>query len=137
MAFKSIKWRLRIWIACFAMLVNALAPSVSHALAASRGETAWEICRSTDGARAKPVSRELLAAIAAAALEDSATRIDAAMSDCGYCLPHAGSYLLLPDAAPELAVLGGHEVRPFLFYHAPQPLLMLSAAPPRGPPAAV
>ena len=35
-----------LWIACFAILLNALAPSVSHAIAFSRGVPAtWEICR--------------------------------------------------------------------------------------------
>ena len=138
MIFSSTKRRWQIWIACFAILMNALAPSISHALAGARGEPGWEICRSAASLRSnKPVSPVLLAAIAKASLERGTTRADAAMADCGYCLPHAGSDLLLPGAFSGVAILGGHALRPFLFYHAPAPLLMLTAAPPRGPPAIV
>ncbi len=59
----------------------------------------------------------------------------AAMADCGYCLPHGGSVALMPSTITGLGLMGGHALRPFLFYRAPQPLLALSAAPPRGPPA--
>jgi hypothetical protein len=132
---KSMTFRWKIWVACFAVLVNALAPSISHAIAASRGEPGLEICRSGDSL-GKPVSPALLAAIASAALEQDPSAMDAAMADCGYCLSHAGSYLILPDAPFRMALLEGHALRPFLFYHAPAPLPLLTAAPPRGPPAA-
>jgi hypothetical protein len=72
----------------------------------------------------------------AAQLDDQAGGHKAGMmADCGYCVPHGGSVALMPPAAAGLGLLGGHALRPFLFYHAPHPLLALSAAPPRGPPA--
>lgn len=116
-----------IWIACFAVLMNALAPSISHAMAAGGGGPGtWEICRA-DAAPELVVAGELAKKIA----RDKA----APMNDCGYCLPHAGSFALMPSTFTGLGLVGGHALRPFLFYRAPQPLLALSAAPPRGPPA--
>ncbi len=107
---------MKIWIACFAILMNALAPSISHALAASRGAAAGpDICRADTG---QGIPSKL-----------------AAMDHCGYCLPHGGSEGLMAHAITGLGLFSGHELRPFLFYRAPQPLLALSAAPPRGPPA--
>ncbi|MCE3602843.1 DUF2946 domain-containing protein [Massilia sp. P8910] len=131
MKMKSTKWRLQIWIACFAILMNVLAPSISHALAAVRGDAASaDICLTDPSARATPGVQ------AVSLLADQHAHTDAGMmEDCGYCLPHAGSYSLMPNAITGLAILGGHELRPFLFYRAPQPLLALTAAPPRGPPA--
>lgn len=121
---RLIKWRLQIWIACFAILMNALAPSISHALAAAGAMPAVvEIC-TVEGR-------------VAAVLDDAAPLSGmSAMADCAYCLPHGGSDLLTPPAPTALGLSGGHALRPFLFYRAPTPLLVLSAAPPRGPPAA-
>lgn len=133
---KSNKWRLHIWIACLAILMNALAPSISHALAASRGDVVrWDICRSPADANAKPVSPALLAAIAEARLAQDLEQLGAMRGDCAYCLPHAGNDLLLPPSWDGMGLAVMHAARPFLFYHAPQPLAQLSAAQPRGPPA--
>jgi hypothetical protein len=123
MKLTSTSWRMHLWIAIFAILVNALAPSVSHALAAaSDNPAAWEICRAdrsqADFSQDAPAPNDAMA-----------------MDHCGYCLPHAGSTMLMPGMITGLGIFGNHALRPFLFYRAPQPLLALSAAPPRGPPA--
>ena len=117
MMTSSRRWRWQIWIACFAILLNALAPSISHALAAPTPAGA-DIC---SNGKLKPGTPSTLAP----------------MADCAFCLPHAGSELLAPPTAPAVLALEGHALRPYLFYHAPRPLLALSAAPPRGPPALV
>ena len=131
MNMKSTKWRLQIWIACFAILMNVLAPSISHAVAAARaGSPGADICFTDANARTAPAIEAI--AFVADQLDHSEAGM---MRDCGYCLPHAGSYSLMPNQVTGLAILGGHELRPFLFYRAPQPLLALTAAPPRGPPA--
>jgi hypothetical protein len=134
MQSKSTSWRWTIWIACFAVLMNALAPSISHAMAAANGvpET-WEICRTDGSALAAPGEHELV--VVGRLAKKLAQEKAAPMADCGYCLPHAGSFALMPSAVTGLGLMGGHALRPFLFYRAPQPLLALSAAPPRGPPA--
>ncbi|NHZ93756.1 DUF2946 domain-containing protein [Massilia sp. CCM 8733] len=131
MNMKSTKWRLQIWIACLAILMNVLAPSISHALAAVRADSPGaDICFTDASARAAPAVEAI--SFVAAQLDHSEAGM---MQDCGYCLPHAGSYSLMPNQITGMAILGGHELRPFLFYRAPQPLLALTAAPPRGPPA--
>jgi hypothetical protein len=128
---KSITRQLYTWIACFAILVNALAPSISHAMAAFSGDPAtWEICRTDTSATATatPGQPDLVV------VGNGKSTVDK-MAHCGYCLPHGASYALMPAAITGLGIFGGHELRPFLFYRAPRPLLALSAAPPRGPPA--
>ena len=136
MQSKSTSWRWTIWIACFAVLLNALAPSISHAMAARDGIPAvWEICRADNGAPAASEPSDLVV-VGAGSLARKITQDKfSAMDDCGYCLPHAGSQALMPSTITGLGLMGGHALRPFLFYRAPQPLLALSAAPPRGPPA--
>jgi hypothetical protein len=134
MQSKSTSWRWTIWIACFAVLMNALAPSISHAMAAAGAVPAtWEICRTDGNALAAPGQPDLVV-VGALAKKITQTKI-AAMEDCGYCLPHGGSVALMPSTITGLGLMGGHALRPFLFYRAPQPLLALTAAPPRGPPA--
>jgi hypothetical protein len=135
---KSTSWRWTIWIACFAVLMNALAPSISHAMAAMHGVPAtWEICRADSaaaGAALTAAGQPELAAVGALSKKISEGNMTP-MADCGYCLPHAGSLALMPSTITGLGLVKGHALRPFLFYRAPQPLLALSAAPPRGPPA--
>jgi len=137
MQSKSTNWRRTIWIACFAVLINALAPPISHAMAALTGvPTTWEICR-TDGraavAAAVPGQGELVAVGSLAKkISEKSTIL---MADCGYCLPHGGSVALTPSTITGLGLMKSDALRPFLFYRAPQPLLALSAAPARGPPA--
>jgi hypothetical protein len=137
MQSKSATRPLYIWIACLALLMNALAPSISHALATVRGAAAtWEICRTNGPSVSAAGQADLVVAGASAALAKKVAPSKAdTMADCGYCLPHGGSYGLMPTAMTGLGLFGAHQLRPFLFYRAPQPLLALAAAPPRGPPA--
>jgi hypothetical protein len=130
-------------MACFAILLNALAPTISHAMtAANRAPATWEICRapgSTSHVAQLDGMRQLLAV---GKLNKHLTPALAgqhqsmAMADCAYCLPHAGHVAILPTAFTGVPVLDGRALRPYLFYRAPAPLLALSAAPARGPPAA-
>ncbi|MDB5906471.1 MAG: hypothetical protein JWP34_585 [Massilia sp.] len=134
MQSKSTTWRWTIWIACFAVLMNALAPSISHAMAARDNWPATrEICRA-DGSTLGVEGQPDLVAVSQLANKIAHHKV-ASMEDCGYCLPHGGSFALMPSTITGLGLMGGHALRPFLFYRAPQPLLALSAAPPRGPPA--
>lgn len=132
---------LHVWIACCAILLNALAPAVSHALALADGRhagPAWEICRN-DGTRL--TGHGVLDEATFLALTDRGRPApppgdDAAapMADCGYCLAHAGALGLPPAAALPLPFAAMPAARPFLFYHAPRPLETWVAAHPRGPP---
>ena len=118
--------RLRfVWLALFAVLLNALAPTVSHALAASRPAMPVDVCSVDGGAP--------FAAAAALLMQEDHGAMGLA-GDCGYCLAHAGSHGLPPPVHALLVPALGAEPRPFLFHHAPHPLAIWLAAVPRGPP---
>ena len=122
---------MQAWIAIFAILLNALAPSISHALARADARMA-EICSAPGAVQATT----LMKSPTTTPLKSS-TAPSAMMQDCGYCLVHGGTDMLAPPAPLVTGIGAGHALRPLLFYHAPTPLLALSAAPPRGPPTLV
>ena len=98
--------RLRfVWLALFAVLLNALAPTVSHALAASRPTIPLDVC-SVDGGAS-------FAAAAALLVQDEHAGMGV-LDDCGYCLTHVGSHGLPPPVHAPLALPDGIEARPFL-----------------------
>jgi hypothetical protein len=118
--------RMQVWIACLAILLNALAPSLSHALMTGPSNM-MEIC-SAAGTRWMAVD------LAADASTGSST--DTALhhaQHCPFCVTHA-DLLDLPQSA-SFAVDGGHDLFPALFYRSPTPLFSWSAANPRAPPA--
>lgn len=125
-----LRW---IWIACLAILMNALAPAISHAV--NGKPRTWEICLN-DGTRVSGVG-ELDYATFVAVTDRSKPQpaIHADMEDCSYCLPHAGWFGLPPADAALALPLDGAALRPILFYQSPQPLPVWSASNPRGPPA--
>lgn len=114
-----------VWLALFAVLLNALAPTVSHALAMSRPAIPIDVC-SVDGGAPFAVAAALL-------MQDEHPGMGS-KGDCGHCLSHACSHGLPPPVHPPLAPAHGMEPRPFLFDHAPRPLAAWLAAVPRGPP---
>ncbi len=125
--------RLHVWIACFAILLNALAPSISHAISASAGQTAaWaEIC-SVDGARLVAVGTDH-----AQSPDGSPSPQAQPSAHCPFCSPHAGTFAL-PAAAMTLPVpIAGARLLPSLFYRSPQPLFSWAAANPRAPPVSL
>ena len=127
-----LRW---IWIAMFAIVLNALAPTISHALAAQ--SRSWEICLN-DGTRISgrgemDLSTFLAATDRSKAPPKPAMQMD--MDDCDYCLPHAGTYGLLGATSAPALLPAGRALRPVLFYQSPQPLAVWSASIPRGPPA--
>jgi hypothetical protein len=118
------RWFLRL--AFLAVLLNALAPSVSHALAASRPDFPVDVCSEHGGAE--------LAVAVALLTQDQDHRHGGLLKDCGCCLTHAGNAGMPPPALAVLPLAPAPIERPYLFYHAPRPLPLLSAAAPRGPP---
>jgi hypothetical protein len=130
------KKRLQIWIACFAILLNALAPSISHALPRMAGPSNMiEIC-SAGGT--KWVSNDVAIAVFGqqAALGQLSTDSPLHhLEHCPFCLNHVGTFALPAPSMTLLAIEGGHDLFPALFYHSPSPLFSWSAARPRGPPA--
>jgi hypothetical protein len=119
--------RFATWLATFAILLAALAPTVSHAMAALHGAGKWvEVCTATGPAVIKVASGETPAPV-----KDGASHFE----HCPFCAAHAGAAPLSP-ATTALSVADGRPVLPELFYRAPRPLFTWAASQPRGPPAA-
>jgi hypothetical protein len=122
--------RFAAWAACLAILMSALAPSVSHALALARGaDIAWmEVCsvagiklvKADAGAEkpGQPVSHEMLAQA----------------GHCPFCSNHAASFALPPAAPLPFLASASAGIRPRLFYQSPRPLAIWTDAQSRAPP---
>lgn len=120
---------LTVWIALLAILFGALAPSVSHALAARNSNVGIaELCTTNASNASSVVIQGQEKPLKDALLHH--------LEHCPFCTTHGGTFALPPPLPVSFAVIGGHDVFPALFYRAPTPLFSWSAAQPRGPPAA-
>jgi hypothetical protein len=118
------KWR--GWVArlaCVAVLLSALMPALSHALAPDRAAALLaEIC-SPGGIRnvgedgKAPVKKPM------------------SMEDCSYCRIQFDTPVL-PSAPPALIIAAIVARHPVLYYQSPAPLFSWISAKPRGPPLA-
>ncbi|WP_251373313.1 DUF2946 domain-containing protein [Janthinobacterium sp. JC611] len=125
--------RFAAWIACFAILLAALAPSISRAVANAKQESGsgWaEIC-SVAGIRFVQVDDD-------GAADGKSGGKAMQMEHCAFCSTHAGS-VGLPPASPVLPLLvaSGTAIFPALYYRSPAPLFIWSAAQSRAPPSLV
>lgn len=118
---------LQIWLAILTVLFAAVAPSISHALAAPAvsipSSLLMQIC-TVDG----------MVAVGVDAAEKSMDPVVHAFEHCPYCNTHAGSFALLPGLPLNFAISGGHDIYPPLYYRAPAPLFLWSSGNPRAPP---
>lgn len=121
------------WVACFAIMLNLLAPSISHALAPSQGEALLvEVCGAsgvkwmTVGAPARPASDAGAASADADPLH---------LKHCQFCLTHAGAFAMPTAQAIGLLAAAG-TVAPAPHHPAPSPQPCWSVASARAPPAA-
>jgi hypothetical protein len=123
-------WRRRTlahWATLVALVLSVLAPSVSHAVAAARGELApWSVvCSAADSLRAgwpAPTQGDLPADL---------TR---GLDHCPYCsLQHSHPGAPAPEPVAPLLRLT-QAAPPALVLRAPRPLFAWSAAQPRAPP---
>ena len=127
--FKLMKrQQLHFWIACIALLFNALAPSISYAMAARHGAAPLlEICTATG-------SRLVDTALPASA-DGPAQALLQHLKHCQACIAHAGAFGMPPVLTLPLPALAGHDVFPPLFYLSPSPLFSWTRAQSRAPPA--
>lgn len=126
MKFATRFTRLTAWIAMFAILLAALAPSVARALSPAQHAMPWtDICAAAGGQSAH----------GAAPASGSGQHQDAAFKHCPFCLPHAGHFAL-PAVAPQCfpAADGGAETFPPAVA-IPSPRSIRVAAQPRAPPS--
>ncbi|WP_230492367.1 MULTISPECIES: DUF2946 domain-containing protein [unclassified Janthinobacterium] len=124
--------RFAAWIACFAILLAALAPSISQAVANAKQESGsgWaEIC-SVAGIR--------FVQLDAAGDDGKSAGKAMQMEHCAFCSTHAGS-VGLPPTSPvlPLPVASGTAIFPALYYQSPSPLFIWSTAQSRAPPGLV
>ncbi len=120
---------LQIWLAILAVLFAAIAPSISHALAAPAvsvpSSLLMQIC-TVDGM--------VDVGVGVGEKKPGVDPVVHAFEHCPYCTTHAGSFALLPGLSPNFAVSGGHDSYPPLYYRAPAPLFLWSSGNPRAPP---
>ncbi|MBF8178141.1 MULTISPECIES: DUF2946 domain-containing protein [Oxalobacteraceae] len=130
MRMTKAKHRWTTWIACFAILLASLAPSISHAVAAAKGApNAWvEIC-TVDGSKMMMVDQDQNSQAPKPA--ERAIHFE----HCAFCMTHAGSVGLPPPADFVMPVVSGDHVLPPLYYQASRPLFAWAVAQPRAPPA--
>ncbi|ALK96535.2 DUF2946 family protein [Massilia sp. WG5] len=127
-------WRMRAriaWIACLAILLNAFAPFVSHAMEAAAPAQALmevEICTAM-GMATMPVALP-----ADDGGQSSGGKLHKAMSHCAWCAAHAAAHGLPPPMEASFVPAAGRDVYPPLYYHASRPLFPWSLAQPRAPP---
>lgn len=120
--------RVTAWIASFAILLAALAPSISHAVAAAKNvPNGWtEIC-TVAGAKLVKLGDTPPA-------KPAPTHKMSHFEHCPFCLSHAVNLGMPPEAAMAIPLFDGTHLVPPLFYHAPRPLFAWAVAQPRAPP---
>lgn len=120
-----------LWIACFAILMAALAPTLSRALTVARGGTvpSMEICSVAGGLTMVPIKF-------AGQSPEAPQKSPMSMGDCPCCSMHAATLAITPTV---LVAASGELITgllPVLFYQSITPLFAWTPVQPRGPPAA-
>jgi hypothetical protein len=126
---KSIR-QVAAWIACLAILLAALAPSISHALNGSGrvGEGWLEICSATSAGKVMQVA-DAQNPIAPASADHAKH-----LAHCPFCSSHLGAVDLPASLDLALRILDPTPAYPALFYQSPRPLFLWAAAQSRAPP---
>jgi len=124
---KFAKRRLIHWIAILAVLMSALAPTISQAIALNESGKGFvmQIC-SASGAKITQVIGDNSSVPA-----DQSATTD---SHCPYCVVQ-GAYVLPSVATFNFAVPQTVSLYPSLFYQSPKPLFVWGSSPARAPPA--
>ncbi|RZL02223.1 MAG: DUF2946 domain-containing protein [Rubrivivax sp.] len=143
MVFTRLHRRWTAWVAIAAILLGALAPTLSHAVRAwSHAPITWvEVCSST-GFKLIAVADAQPSNADQAAFKPGAggglPSGEHAGEHCPFCLAHASDAALLPATAPVLALTtAATDDVPYLFLHAPRRLFAWAPSQARAPPASV
>jgi hypothetical protein len=117
---------LHIWIAMLAILFSALAPTVSHALAAGAGSAVTlEICT---------VNGYKLVKVTDPGDSNVPATVKHGMEHCAFCVTSGGTLALPVSSSLVFSLDSGSDIYPPLFYAASHALHAWSAANPRAPP---
>jgi hypothetical protein len=119
------------WIACLAILFNALVPLVSHAMDAMSPAPApivmdLEVCTAL-GMQTMPLTLDA---------DRDAGKLHKNMNHCAWCAAHASPHGLPPPISAAFNPAAGRDAYPPLYYQASRPLFPWSLAQPRAPPQA-
>lgn len=121
---QKVAW---IWIAALAILFSALAPTISHAMAAAAPlDEEVQVC-TMEGMKTIVIAN-------GPAGKFDPHRFEHFLEHCPYCAVHAGPALLPAPAQPAFAAPLAGAFHPPLFYRSVAPLFAWTAASPRGPP---
>jgi len=122
---------LTVWMALFALLLGALAPTISHALAKKPSPVMLEIC-AVDGMRVIDISAQT----ANGETDNSGGSHHLLhMEDCPFCRIAAHTPMLLPKDWQFFPLPASAHPYPTLFYQAHDPLFAWAPAQSRAPPA--
>lgn len=125
MRFHRASRVLTSWIAALAILMAAVAPSISHALGAKTGASWIEICTSAGAKWVQPGDR---------ADKKAPAGKTHPFEHCPYCSLHANA-TAIPAAPAVLALtISASDLLPAAFLLAPRTLYAWASAQPRAPP---
>lgn len=130
MSTKDARKRAISGMAVLAVLMAALAPSVSEALASWRGSAVaylGEICTAQESRRVTGDSSR-----GAGGHGDRSVPFE----HCPFCPTHAGSFGLPPSSSIAIPIVNGDRLAPSLYFRSPRPLFNWATAQPRAPPLA-
>jgi len=127
--------RLFAWLAFFATLIGALAPTVSQAMISGKDASFFIVVCSAMGTHQIEVSATDAARYSVGVAPDSEQDEANLLESCPYCVTHAGSFGL-PARALGVAIddLSATAHVPHLFLVAPRPLFAWTPSHPRAPP---
>jgi hypothetical protein len=115
---------LHLWIAMLAILFSALAPTVSHALAAGQPADQGLMLCTVNGYKMVKLPGG----------DDKAPADAKNMQHCAFCTIHGGADALPSSPSVALALRTDRASHPPLFYRAPRTQHIWSAAQQRAPP---
>jgi hypothetical protein len=122
---KALKRKLTAWIAMFAILLASLAPSISHAISAAKGELWMEIC-TVEGVK--------FIKFGGGSPETPPVKKTTGLEHCPFCSTHGGAVGVLPSSEFAIPKLDAPATMPSLFYQSPRPLAIWASAQSRAPP---
>jgi hypothetical protein len=124
---KLLKQQLVIWLAILSVLFGALAPTVSHKMAASEpAKEEVQLCTKAGIVK--------IAVDRSQANKPAAPTPDHMFKHCPYCATHGGTFALLPVPNFVFPFVRQQLVRPALFFQSMLPLFAWTVAEPRAPP---
>lgn len=127
MGLSAVTRRFAAGLATFAMLLAALAPAVTSAIAAARDQhVRWTAVCTADGARLVAVPTDADGVPVAPKPHQA--------GHCPFCAPNGADAALPPPAAVTIPIVAQTQPLPPSFLLAPRPLLAWASAQPRAPP---